>query len=148
MAACSAAIQAAGSIVPGRPAGPAGGIPGGLVPGGLMPPAVKAPIHLPIISMNSGSAAVAAICSCHRSWKRFARSSRSAASFLPVRSFPSLMAGEYTGGRKAAPAVILSPTAPLRGRVAALIYAMQHSLKCLLCCAAKSVMLRSNISGI
>ena len=70
-----AVIQAAGSIAP---AGPGVAIPGGMprnIPGGIpgtgpgfcAAPGAKAAIHLPIISMNSGSTAVAAIWSRQRS---------------------------------------------------------------------------------
>ena len=68
-----AIIQAAGSIVPPGPGIVPGNIPGGkpgIVPGGAgfcAPAAEKSAIHLPIISMNSGSAAVAAIWSRQRS---------------------------------------------------------------------------------
>lgn len=67
------AIQAAGSIAPPGP-GVMGVMPGnmpGNIPGGLSgvwpPPGAKAAIHLPIICVNSGSAAVAAIWSRQRS---------------------------------------------------------------------------------
>ena len=84
-----AVIQAAGFIAPAGP-----GIAFGIIPGGAVPaPGAKADIHLPIISMNSGSAAVAAIWSRHRSWNRLARSSRSAAASLP-EFFALLIAGE------------------------------------------------------
>lgn len=101
-----AAIQAAGSIAPAGPEAIPGGMPGNIpggIPGFCAPPAAKALIHLPIISMNSGSAAVAAIWSRQRSWNRFARSSRSAAAFL-LEFFPSLMGGEYNGAATGAPA--------------------------------------------
>ena len=69
-----AVIQAAGSIAPPGPGGMPGIIPGiipGIMPGGVpgfcASAAEKAAIHLPIISMNSGSAAVAAIWSRQRS---------------------------------------------------------------------------------
>jgi len=89
-----AVIQAAGSIAPPGPGGMPGTAPGampggmpgimpGIVPGGMpgimpgimpggaagawAPPAEKAAIHFPIISINSGSAAVAAIWSRQRS---------------------------------------------------------------------------------
>lgn len=70
------AIQAAGSIAPPGPGvmGVMGVMPGsmpGNIPGGLSgvgpPPGAKAAIHLPIICVNSGSAAVAAIWSRQRS---------------------------------------------------------------------------------
>lgn len=61
-----AAIQAVGSIAPAGPEAMPGGMPG-KIPGFCKPPAAKAPIHLPIISMNSGSPAVAAIWSRQRS---------------------------------------------------------------------------------
>ena len=63
-----AAIQAAGSIAPAGPVAVPGDMPGGMPgnipgsdPGAGPAPGPKAAIHLPIISINSGSAAVAAI---------------------------------------------------------------------------------------
>jgi hypothetical protein len=81
-----AVIQAAGSTAPPGPGAAPGTIPGGMpgnIPGGMpgnipgimagggtgcwTPAAEKVAIHLPIISMNSGSAIVAAIWSRQRS---------------------------------------------------------------------------------
>ncbi len=74
IAACMAAIHEAGSIAPAGPVADPGNMPGGM-PGNITggapiagpAPGPKAAIHLPIISINSGSAAVAAIWSRHRS---------------------------------------------------------------------------------
>ncbi len=69
-----AVIQAAGSMAPAGPVAAPGNMPGGMpgnipggIPGACPPPRAKAAIHLPIISVNSGSAAVAAIWSRQRS---------------------------------------------------------------------------------
>lgn len=69
-----AVIQAVGSIAAPGPAAIPGGMPGnmpggipGAAPGVWAPPGANAAIHLLIISMNSGSPAVAAIWSRQRS---------------------------------------------------------------------------------
>ena len=73
-----AVIQVAGSIAPAGPEAIPGNAPGGMpgnIPGGIpgtgpgfcAAPGAKAAIHLPIIAMNSGSLAVAAIWSRQRS---------------------------------------------------------------------------------